>query len=215
VSISSENVKQYIGKTLFDDDGNKIGKIGTIFLDDASGRPEWVTVSTGLFGTNESFVPAAGASVRDDGLSVPYSKDLVKDAPNVEVDQGRLSTDEEANLYRYYGVENSDTIPSGSADSANPADAVNPVPADREGLPGAARTDEAGPAGVELPADGPSETEESNVGRTDLVQHDDDFDDSDATGMSAGPDNRRGTPIGDDRTGSEERVDADEDVNRR
>ena len=36
---------------------------------------------------------------------------------------------------------------------------------------------------------------ESNIGRTDLIQRDADFDDNDATGMSAGPTNRRGTRI--------------------
>jgi len=105
VTITAQSVQQYIGKTLFDDSGNKIGKIGTIFLDDVTGEPEWVTVSTGFFGTNESFVPVSGASARDDGLSVPHSKDKIKNAPNVDIDQGHLSTDEEAELYRYYGLE--------------------------------------------------------------------------------------------------------------
>jgi uncharacterized protein (TIGR02271 family) len=104
VSITTESIQQYIGKTLFDDGGHKIGKIGAVFLDDITGNPEWVTVSTGFFGTNESFVPAADASARDDGLTVPYSKDRIKAAPNVDVEQGHLSTDEEASLYRYYGL---------------------------------------------------------------------------------------------------------------
>jgi len=38
------------------------------------------TVQTGLFGTKESFVPLAQADLTDDGLSVPYTKDQVKDA---------------------------------------------------------------------------------------------------------------------------------------
>jgi hypothetical protein len=155
VTINTETIQQYIGKTLFDDDGNKIGKIGAVFLDDATSRPEWVTVATGFFGTNESFVPVAGASAHDDGLSVPFSKDTVKDAPNVDVDQGHLSNDEEETLYRHYGLQY-------SQDPGNAQD-------------------------------------ESNVGRTDLVQHDADYDDDDATGMSAGPTNRRGTQI-DDRS---------------
>jgi uncharacterized protein (TIGR02271 family) len=109
VTITAQSVQQYIGKTLFDDTGNKIGKIGTIFLDDVSGEPEWITVSTGFFGTNESFVPISGASAREDGLSVPHSKDKIKNAPNVDVEQGHLSTDEEAELYQYYGLDYSST----------------------------------------------------------------------------------------------------------
>jgi len=183
VTIRTESIQQYIGQTLYDDGGNKIGKIGAIFLDDETGQPEWVTVSTGFFGTNESFVPVADATGRDDGLTVPFSKDKVKGAPNVDVDQGHLSSDEEENLYRYYDLQYSDSA-SGT------------------GLPGTVGSP--GSAGT---------TGESNVGRTDLVQRDEDFDDDDSTGMSAGPMNRRGTPIddssdvGDDAmTRSEERV---------
>jgi len=116
VTITADNIQQYIGKTLFDDGGNKIGKIGAIYLDDVTGEPEWVTVATGFFGTNESFVPVSGASVREDGLSVPYDKSKIKDAPNVDVDQGHLSTDEEAQLYRYYGLEYSGTASGGRTD---------------------------------------------------------------------------------------------------
>ena len=64
------------------------------------------TVQTGLFGTKESFVPQA--DLTDDGLSVPYTKDQVKDAPTVDVEQGHLSQDEEAELYRHYGLDYSE-----------------------------------------------------------------------------------------------------------
>ena len=38
-----------------------------------------------------------------DSLRVPYSKDTVKDAPHAQAD-GRLSPEEEAALYRHYGL---------------------------------------------------------------------------------------------------------------
>ncbi|MET7443154.1 hypothetical protein [Streptomyces sp. NPDC005568] len=73
--------------------------------DDVTGRPEWVSVKTGLFGTSESFVPIQDAAVVEDHLEVPYSKDKVKDAPNVDVDAGgHLSVQEEHQLYEYYGL---------------------------------------------------------------------------------------------------------------
>ena len=50
-----------IGQTLYSSDNEKIGKIGQVFLDDETGRPEFLTVNTGLFGMSESFVPAADA----------------------------------------------------------------------------------------------------------------------------------------------------------
>ncbi|MCW2675869.1 MAG: uncharacterized protein JWR70_909, partial [Modestobacter sp.] len=38
----------------------------------------------------------------------PYDKSRVKDAPRVDTEQGHLSPDEEAELYRYYGVTTGD-----------------------------------------------------------------------------------------------------------
>ncbi|WP_241249823.1 PRC-barrel domain-containing protein [Rhodococcus sp. X156] len=91
--------------TVHDVDGHKIGAIGQIYLDNSTGEPAWVTVRTGLFGTRDSFVPLAEASVDGDDLRVPYPKSMVKDAPNVEAD-GELTPAEEDQLYRYYGVDN-------------------------------------------------------------------------------------------------------------
>jgi uncharacterized protein (TIGR02271 family) len=96
------------GGNVIDNDGDKIGSIGQIFLDDESGRPEWVTVKTGLFGGGESFVPLRDAEVAGDDLRVPYDKATVKDAPRISDSDGHLSEDEEATLYRYYGTEGAD-----------------------------------------------------------------------------------------------------------
>ena len=43
--------------TVFDRDGDKIGGVGEVYLDDTTGEPAWVTVNTGLFGLKETFVP--------------------------------------------------------------------------------------------------------------------------------------------------------------
>jgi uncharacterized protein (TIGR02271 family) len=95
---------RFIGQTLYSSDNEKIGKIGQVFLDDDTDRPEFLTVNTGLFGMNESFVPAADASVTNDGVRVPFTKDQVKDAPNVDVDSGHLDQSEERRLYEHYGM---------------------------------------------------------------------------------------------------------------
>ncbi len=96
------------GGNVVDNDGSKIGSIGQIFLDDQSGRPEWVTVKTGLFGGGESFVPLRDAEVTGDDLRIPYDKATVKDAPRISDPDGHLSEDEEETLYRYYGTEGAD-----------------------------------------------------------------------------------------------------------
>jgi len=102
--ITQNQVRDLIGCQLVGSDDQKIGKVGQIFLDDQTGKPEWATVNTGFFGSSESFVPLADADVRGDAVQVPYTKDQIKDAPNVDVDNGgHLSQSEERNLYQHYG----------------------------------------------------------------------------------------------------------------
>ena len=103
--ISQDQVRDLMGSTLVDSAGAKVGKIGQIFLDDQTGQPEWATVNTGGFGSSESFVPLAEAQVDNGELLVPYAKDQIKDAPNVDVDGGHLDQSEEAELYRHYGLD--------------------------------------------------------------------------------------------------------------
>ena len=83
--------------------GDRIGKIGAVYVDDQSDAPEWVTVNTGLFGTRESFVPLVNAERVEDGLVVPYSKKQIKDAPGVAEDK-HLDEEQEQALYEHYGV---------------------------------------------------------------------------------------------------------------
>ena len=81
--------------------GESIGGIGQVYLDNESGEPNWVTVKTGLFGTQESFVPLAQAEVSGVDVTVPYDKATVKDAPRLDVG-GALTPEEEKRLYSYY-----------------------------------------------------------------------------------------------------------------
>ena len=92
----------WVGTDAYDVDGDKIGTIDDIYYDDQTGRPEWLAVRTGFFGLNTSFVPIAGGTVRNGGLHLPYTKDQVKDAPNV-APNGHLSADEERDLFEHYG----------------------------------------------------------------------------------------------------------------
>ncbi|MDJ0355322.1 PRC and DUF2382 domain-containing protein [Paenarthrobacter sp. PH39-S1] len=101
--ISTENLTGLAesGGDVLTSNGDKIGSIGQIYVDDETGQPNWVTAKTGLFGTSESFVPLDDASARGNDIVVPYSKDKVKDAPRVDPD-GHLSEEEQDELYRYY-----------------------------------------------------------------------------------------------------------------
>jgi uncharacterized protein (TIGR02271 family) len=101
--ITEQDINTVIGSTAIDNDGDKIGSVSEVYLDDQSGRPEWATVKTGMFGTKETFIPLADAQLDGDSLRFPYDKAKVKDAPTIEA-EGHLSPAEETELYRYYGI---------------------------------------------------------------------------------------------------------------
>ena len=91
------------GKDVVGADGEKIGKVEELYLDTQTEQPEWISVSTGLFGGHVSLVPLAQATEEAGSLRVPFSKDQVKSAPHY--DPGReLSREEEADLFRHYGL---------------------------------------------------------------------------------------------------------------
>ena len=47
-------------------------------------------------------MPLSDAELSADRVTVPYTKDFVKDAPNLDAD-GHLTPEEEQQLYAYYG----------------------------------------------------------------------------------------------------------------
>ena len=104
--------------TVFDTDGNKIGRVGRVYMDDSGGQPEWVTVQTGLFGSKESFLPLGQARLDGDRLVVPIAKDAVKHAPHIDPETGHLSLEEEEQLYRHYGLSHADESDSGDQPEA-------------------------------------------------------------------------------------------------
>jgi uncharacterized protein (TIGR02271 family) len=99
-----DTVRTWEGRTVLDRDGNRIGSIDAIYLDDRTGQPEWALVNTGLFGTKSSFVPLAQATQTGEEVRVPYDKQLVKDAPRIDPDR-HLSEAEERQLWRHYGLD--------------------------------------------------------------------------------------------------------------
>ncbi len=93
----------YHGRTLIDRDGEKIGTVDELYMDQEGGQPEWALVNTGLFGMKRSFVPIRDANASGENVQVPVLKEQVKDAPKVEAD-GHLSEADERQLFEHYGV---------------------------------------------------------------------------------------------------------------
>jgi len=92
------------GTTVIGGDGEKLGSVDAVYYDNMTDRPEWVAVRSGLFATRVALVPLRRADYAGDALRVPFDKVQLRNAPHH--DPGReLSSSEEADLYRYYGID--------------------------------------------------------------------------------------------------------------
>jgi uncharacterized protein (TIGR02271 family) len=116
-TLSLEQFETLRGADVYSQDGEKIGSVEQIFVDEQTRRPEWIGLGTGLFGTKRVIVPVEGASLSEDQVTVPYAKDHIKDSP--EIDSDEISQETEKALYAHYGFgyseARSDTgLPEGS-----------------------------------------------------------------------------------------------------
>ena len=57
MALTSDQLASVTNANVIEANGNKIGSVGQIYLDDQTGEPNWVTAKSGLFSTSESFVP--------------------------------------------------------------------------------------------------------------------------------------------------------------
>jgi sporulation protein YlmC with PRC-barrel domain len=115
-------IMEWRGCEVVDQDGDKVGKLDEIYVDRDTGKPEWAVINTGLFGRKSSFVPLKDALRDGEMIRVPYQKDHIKEAPNVDPD-GEISPDEEQRVYAHYGLEYSQArsesgLPEGAGTSA-------------------------------------------------------------------------------------------------
>jgi sporulation protein YlmC with PRC-barrel domain len=95
--------RSLIGRKAFDRDGVKLGTVDEVYLDDATGTPEWAAVRTGLFG-RDAFVPLEPSQLDGDTLRVPFERALIRDAPDFGVGR-HLSPRQELQLYHHYGLD--------------------------------------------------------------------------------------------------------------
>ena len=95
--------RNLIGRKAFDRNGTKLGTIDEVYLDDATGEPEWAAVRTGLF-SRDAFVPLEPSAFVEDHLVVPFDRSLIKDAPDFGVGR-HLSPEQELQLYHHYGLD--------------------------------------------------------------------------------------------------------------
>jgi len=95
--------RNLIGRKAFDRNGAKIGTVDEVYLDDATGVPEWAAIRTGLF-SRDAFVPLEPSELVEGTLRIPFERSLIKDAPDFGVGR-HLSPEQELQLYHHYGLD--------------------------------------------------------------------------------------------------------------
>src|SRR3954465_2366280 len=73
-----EDFAAWAGRDVLAPDGDRLGAVDLIFLDEATGTPEWVLVS---LDDGAVFVPLAGASVEARSIRVAQDAERVQAAP--------------------------------------------------------------------------------------------------------------------------------------
>lgn len=96
------DVNNLEGVRIYDADGQSIGRVYDLFVDDKTNRPEWLLLDT--TGVNrDRIVPIVDVHEHEDGISVPFTRDQVDGAPRVGGRFG-LSEQDERRLYEHYGL---------------------------------------------------------------------------------------------------------------
>ena len=107
-----------VGRTLVGIDGQKIGRIDAIYVNKATGEPEWVAINLGgLMATKHGFAPVTQVTAEGDRAVVAFEKKHVKQAPTTK-SEGVLSPDENEALYSYYGITHDPQVHAGSRDAS-------------------------------------------------------------------------------------------------
>jgi hypothetical protein len=102
-----EDVSSLPGKRISDQAENPIGEVKEIYATD--GYPMWVLVeiSSGIADKQSAFIPLARIKDEKGELRVPYSKQRIGDAPEVDASDG-ISEECDRRLRDYYGIDAGD-----------------------------------------------------------------------------------------------------------
>lgn len=100
--------KELIGARVTGNRGADLGEVDAVYLDEETQRPEWVAVTTGMFGADVSVVPLVEAAYRDGVVRLPYTRDQVRDAPHQPADR-RLTPEDELVLVGHYRADQNDS----------------------------------------------------------------------------------------------------------
>jgi hypothetical protein len=100
--IPKSKIHRLPGASVRDRDGASVGKVREVFPADGDGHAAYVSVSTGIFGS-DSMVPVEDGSFDGMDVHVSFPKTAITDAPTAPVDH-QLTTTEENRVREHYGL---------------------------------------------------------------------------------------------------------------
>ena len=121
---SKDDITRILGEEARDVNGKSVGFVDLVFVDDETGRPEWMGVWNGLSGSHRHLVPLRGVEEQGSELRVPWTKDVVKSAPTYDEEDDRglirndpdgihISHEKELAAYEHYGLEPESPVQEG------------------------------------------------------------------------------------------------------
>ena len=109
-------IEDLANATAFDSNGDKVGGVKDVYVNDTTGQPDFISVNHGLFGGGDSIVPLRGHTLRDGELHLAFPKDRIEDAPDLD-ENGHLTTEDQEAFYRHYGLENTQDVTTYETDN--------------------------------------------------------------------------------------------------
>ena len=109
-------IEDLANATAYDVNGDKVGGVKDVYVNDTTGQPDFVSVNHGLFGGGDSIVPLRGHSLRDGELHLAFPKDRIEDAPDLD-ENGHLTTEDQEAFYRHYGLEGAQDVTTYETDN--------------------------------------------------------------------------------------------------
>ncbi len=106
MNTRTQSPEQLFGCEVTDSNGNKIGKVDSVWVDDATNALEFIGVKIGMLMGKTHVIPVTQGQTDGGAISVPYAESQIKDAPSFSGDD-ELSPADEDGIYSYYGVDRS------------------------------------------------------------------------------------------------------------
>ena len=116
-NYSMEELRELGGHEVVDAKGESVGFVELVFVDDGTGRPEWIGIWSGLPGKGPRvIVPLRGIEHVEGEIRVPWTKVVIMSAPSYDDTDDRgllrddpdgiaISPEKERAAYQHYGVE--------------------------------------------------------------------------------------------------------------